>query len=130
MAKPIICKNPTCTITFGSTVVDISDHLVRVTPSTDPEIVDNRTFANPSGQDFGNTTNGMTLSLGWSPTLYAALAPFIDTQGSLVCKPIGTVNTAIRATVRYGAMPWGDIAPGERSEVELACIVDGDITYS
>lgn len=130
MAKPIVCINPTCTITFGSTVVDISDHLRMVAPSTEVEIIDNRTFASPKQREFGNQTDDITLTLGWSPDLYTALAPYINTAGALVCKPRGAVSTAIRATVRYGAQPWGEIAHGTTSEVELPLIVDGDITYS
>ena len=40
MAGPIVCKDPTCKFTFSGVVVDISDHIKTVEPSTEVEIVD------------------------------------------------------------------------------------------
>lgn len=130
MGKPIVCINPSCTITFGSTILDISDHLRTVTPNSEVEVIENRTFAAPKQRDFGNQTDDFTLGLGWSGDLHAALLPFVGIAGQLVCKPVGAVNKAYRATVRFGAMPYGEVAHGATVETELPLIVDGDISYS
>lgn len=128
MAKPIITRNPTCTITFGSTVVDIGEHVRTVTPADDVNIVENRTFARPDGRDFGNHTKGITLGLGWSSELYDALSPYVDVPGTLRLKPRSTDTRVITATVRYGTLPWGDFTDGEAADGEVELIADSDIT--
>lgn len=126
----VVSKTATCTILFGSTLVDLGAHIIGVEPTEDVEVVDVRTFANPKGQDFGNQTDGLTLSLKWSPDLYAALAPYKNTEGALVFKYATTAPAGIRATIKYGAVPWGSFNLGEVVEVSLPCIVIGDITYT
>lgn len=130
MAGPITCKDPTATFTFGSTVVDISDHVKTVDPSTEVEVIDKRTFAAPKAQDFGNETEMITLGLLWSGDLYDALLPYKNVEGSFACKPVGTVNKAIRATVKFGRIPFGPIEHGQAVEAELELIVTDAISYS
>lgn len=130
MPAPIIVRNPELKLTYGSTVVDLSAHCRGATPSDEPEIKDNRTFAEPTRQDFGNRTVGMTINLGWSPDLYDALAPYIGVEGQMAFKPVTPSTKAIRATVVFGALPWGAFTLGEASDVDLPLIVRGDITHS
>lgn len=130
MPGPIICRNPTCTFTFGAVVVDVSDHLQSVELTSEAEKVELRTFAKPKGADWGNQTDGITLNLMWSGDLYDALAPYVGVEGALACKPVGSVNRFIRATVKYGALPWGTFEVGQAVTVALPLIVaTGDITY-
>lgn len=130
MAGPIVCKDPTATFTFSGVVVDISDHVKTVEPSTEVEVVDVRTFAAPKAQDFGAETDTITLGLLWSGDLYDALLPYKNVEGAFVCKPKGAVNKAIRATAKFGRIPFGPIEHGQPIEADLELIVVGDITYS
>ncbi len=131
MAGPIICKDPTAKITFSGVVVDISDHVKTVDPSTEVEIVDKRTFAAPKAQGFGAQTDSITLGLLWSTDLYDTLLPYVNVEGSFECKPRGAVNKAIRATVMFGRIPFGPIEHGQPIEADLELIVTtGDITVS
>lgn len=130
MAGPIVCKDPVATFTFSGTVVDISAHVKTVEPSTEVEIVDVRTFANPKLQDFGAQTESISLGLLWSGDLYDALLPYIGVEGAFACKPKGAVNKAIRATAKFGRMPFGPIEHGQAIEADLELIVTDAITYS
>lgn len=130
MAGPIVCKDPTAKFTFSGVVVDISDHVKTVEPSTEVEMVDVRTFAKPKLQDFGNETETITLGLLWSGDLYDALLPYKNVEGSFECKPKGAVNKAIRATVKYGRIPFGPIESGQPIEADLELIVTDAISYS
>lgn len=130
MPGPITVRNPTCQITFGTTVVDLSAHLRTVEPTSETEIIDKRTFAAPKQRDFGAQTDGFNLGLTWSPDLYDALSPFTLTDGALVLKYSSAQTKAIRATVQFGNLPWGPFEHGTAVEVDLPLIVNGDITYS
>lgn len=130
MAGPIVCKDPTAKFTFSGVVVDISDHVKTVDPTTEVETVDVRTFANPKAQDFGAQTDGITLGMLWSGDLYDALAPYVGVEGSFECKPKGAVNKAIRATAKFGRLPFGPIEHGQPIEADLELIVVGSLSYS
>jgi len=130
MAGPIVCKDPTAKFTFSGVVVDISDHVKTVEPSTEVEVVDKRTFAAPKAQDFGNETEMITLGLLWSGDLYDALVPYKNIEGSFECKPKGAVNKGIRATVKFGRIPFGPIEHGQPIEADLELIVTDAISYS
>lgn len=130
MAGPIVCKDPTAKFTFSGVVVDISDHVKTVEPSTEVEVVDVRTFASPKKQDFGAETEMITLGLLWSGDLYDALSPYKNVEGSFECKPKGAVNKAIRATVKFGRIPFGSIEHGQPVEADLELIVTDAISYS
>ena len=130
MAGPIVCKDPTATFTFSDVVVDISDHVKTVEPSTEVEVVDVRTFAAPKAQDFGAETEMITLGLLWSGDLYDALLPYKNVEGAFACNPKGAVNKAIRATVKFGRLPFGPVEHGQPIEADLELIVTDAISYS
>lgn len=119
-----------CVFTFGAITVDVSEWCVAVQPSSEAETVDMRTFANPKAQDVGAVTDGITVALLWGPGLYDALLPYVGVEGTIRWKTKTADTRWGRATVKYGALPWGEFRTGQRIEADLVCVVTtGDIYY-
>ena len=119
-------------ITFsGPTVVDLSPYCIAFEPGSEVETVDLGVFSDPKASDTGRVTDTLTLALLWSPALYDALAPFVGSTGTFAGKYTTADTRAVRATVKYGTLPWGRFELGQRVEVDLVlAITTGGITYS
>ena len=128
--EPTILREPSLIITFGAVPVDLSEWAKSVVPAAEVEKVDARTFAHPKRMKNGAITESLTVTLLWAPELYAALLPFIDTEGVMAFKADASDTMAMRATVAYAVLPWGPFELGSTVEVTLDLEVLSDITYS
>jgi len=130
MAGPVVVKNASCKLTFGATVIDISAYVTAVEPSSESETIDLGTFANPKATDTGRITDGVTISCLWAPELHAALAPYVNAEGTLEFKYVTSDTKAVRAGVKYGTLPWGAFSIGERVEADLVLAVLDQVAYN
>lgn len=128
--EPTVLREPELIITFGSTPVDLSEWTKGVTPGSEVEKLDGRTFAHPKRELNGSVTDSLAITLLWAPELYAALLPFIDAEGTMAFKMDASDSLALRATVSYATLPWGDFALGQVVEVTLTLAVLSDFDYS
>lgn len=119
-------------ITFpGPVVVDLSAYTIAFEPSSEVETVDLGVFSDPKASDTGRVTDSLTLAMLWSPQLYDALSPYVDIAGTFAGKYTVGDTRAVRATVKFGTLPWGRFEIGTRVEVDLVLVVTtGGITYS
>lgn len=130
MPEPTVLRDPELIITFGGTPVDLSEWTKRVSPASEVESLDARTFAHPKRMLNGQVTDSLTVTALWAPELYAAMLPYIDQEGEMAFKPDSGDSEAIRATVSYATLPWGDFELGQVVEVSISLAVLSDITYS
>lgn len=131
MAGGVIARNPSCKLTFGTVVLDISDYVVAVEPSSEAEQIDMGTFANPKASETGRVTDAVTIAVLWAPGLYDMLAPYVNVQGTVEARYAASDPKAIRAAVKYGTLPWGRVEVGQRIEADLVLVVPtGDISYT
>lgn len=99
------------------------------TPSDEPDVLDMGTFAFPGATEHGRSQKSIECRFRWAPELVTVLQPLLDTELLFLGRANSSDTKAVKAHVKFAALPWGDFNVGENPEVSMTLIVTDDITY-
>lgn len=100
------------------------------TPSDEPDVLDMGTFAFPNATEHGRSQASIECRFRWAPELVTVLEPLLNTELLFLGRANASDTKAVKAHVKFAALPWGDFNVGENPEVTLNLIVTDAITYA
>lgn len=100
------------------------------TPSDEPDVLDMGTFAYPNATEHGRSQASIECRFRWAPELVTVLEPLLNTELLFLGRANSSDTKAVKAHVKFAALPWGDFNVGENPEVTLNLIVTDSIGYA
>jgi hypothetical protein len=114
----------------GDVEHELDTWITGFTPSDEPDVLDMGTFAYPNATEHGRSQASIECRFRWAPELADLLEPLKNTALLFIGRANSTETKAVKAHVKFAALPWGDFNVGENPEVTLNLIVTDAITYA